>query len=451
MSRVRTPNSTAETRSSRPSGSVARRVRGRRTLPAIEPSTVTPWIAQGLLQLTNQAALRRLLGVARSNEVAFDIADRIAGMIPDAVVSVVGRWTIEVETYLDSSVDLHLFSKALAGAVADPFDLDGEHHTLELAIGVAAAPPGSVDEIRLAEEVEDALIQSRNDHAPVVRDLSLVDPMVDAMALKRDLSGAVDRGELFLQYQPKVHVRRQQVASAEALLRWRHPKRGLILPNDFIPLAESTRDIDRMTLWTIEQVIADQQLLRADGQDVTVFINISGQLLSNAKFVKRACEMVSATDVQLGFEITETSVIRDPVSAIANLNVFADHGIAIAIDDYGAGLSSLAYLKQLPARELKIDKMFVLQLTSSNRDPLIVRSTIDLAHALEMEVTAEGVETPAALALLSVMGCDMIQGYLISRPVEIEAFRQFMRDHKDAALVDSARATFRASAFRKVA
>ncbi|QDZ09090.1 EAL domain-containing protein [Sphingomonas panacisoli] len=275
--------------------------------------------------------------------------------------------------------------------------------------------------------------------------------MVDAMVLKRDLSGAVDRGELFLQYQPKVNVRRQQVASAEALLRWRHPTRGLILPNDFIPLAEATRDIDRMTLWTIEQVIADQQLLRADGRDITVFINISGQLLSNAKFVKRACEIVSATDVPLGFEITETSVIRDPVSAIANLNIFADHGIAIAIDDYGAGLSSLAYLKQLPARELKIDKMFVLQLTSSNRDPLIVRSTIDLAHALEMEVTAEGVETPAALALLSVMGCDMIQGYLISRPVEIEAFRQYMRDHKDAALVDSARATFRAGAFRRVA
>jgi EAL domain-containing protein (putative c-di-GMP-specific phosphodiesterase class I) len=364
---------------------------------------------------------------------------------------VVGRWTIEVETCLGGSVEFNTFANTLAMAAAEPFDLDGEQHALDLAIGVAAGPPGSVDEIRLAEEVEDALIQSRNDHAPVVRDLSLIDPMVDVMALKRDLSGAVDRGELFLQYQPKVNVRRQQVASAEALLRWRHPKRGLILPNDFIPLAESTRDIDRMTLWTIEQVIADQQLLRADGQDITIFINISGQLLSNAKFVKRACEIVSATDVLLGFEITETSVIRDPVSAIANLNVFADHGIAIAIDDYGAGLSSLAYLKQLPARELKIDKMFVLQLTSSNRDPLIVRSTIDLAHALEMEVTAEGVETPAALALLSVMGCDMIQGYLISRPVEIEAFRQYMRDHKDAALVDSARATFRAGAFRRVA
>jgi diguanylate cyclase len=121
-------------------------------------------------------------------------------------------------------------------------------------------------------------------------------------------------------------------------------------------------------------------------------------------------------------------VIRDPDCAIRHLQRFAEIGVQLAIDDYGAGLSSLAYLKKLPARELKIDKMFVLQLTSSNRDPLIVRSTIDLAHALEMEVTAEGVETPSALALLSVMGCDMVQGFLLSRPLGIEAFGRLLDD-----------------------
>jgi len=446
MARVRTSNPVPD----RPARSAGPRGRDPRVTPT-EISLAKPWIAQALLQLTNQAALRRLLGVARSNQVALDVADRIVALMPDAAVSVVGRWTIEVETCVGDAVELDAFAKALAGAVAEPFDLDGEQHPVELAIGVAAGPPGVINEVRLAEEVEDALGQSRHEHGPVVRDLSQLDPMVDVMALKRDLTHAIDRGEMFLQYQPKVHVRRQEVASAEALVRWRHPVRGLILPSDFIPLAETTRDIDRLTLWTIEQVIVDQQRLRAEGQDIAIFINISGQLLSNAKFVKRACEIVSASDASLGFEITETSVIRDPVSAIANLNVFADHGIAIAIDDYGAGLSSLAYLKQLPAQELKIDKMFVLQLTSSNRDPLIVRSTIDLAHALEMEVTAEGVETPAALALLSVMGCDMIQGYLISRPLEIDAFCHYMRDHRDAALVDTARATFRAGAFRRVA
>lgn len=418
--------------------------------PFEQVSATKPWAVQALTQMTNQAFLRRHLGVARSNDVAFDIADRIAGAMPGVVATVIGRWTVEVETCVADTAQLQQFSDSLTAALAEPFDLDGERHHIDLAIGIAAGPPGTLDDVRLAEEAEDALAQSRNENQLVLRDLSLIDPMVDKLTLKRELKGAIDRGELFLQYQPKVHVRRQEIASAEALVRWRHPTRGLILPGDFIPLAETSRDIDRLTLWTIEQVITDQHYLRADGQEITIFVNISGQLLSNASFVKRACEMVGNAGVPLGFEITETSVIRDPVSAIANLNVFADHGIAIAIDDYGAGLSSLAYLKELPARELKIDKMFVLQLTSSNRDPLIVRSTIDLAHALEMEVTAEGVETPAALALLSVMGCDMIQGYLISRPIEIEAFRQFLRDHKDAALVDSARATFRAAAFRRL-
>ena len=452
MARDRTPISPAEepVGQSGLSSTSRSRMRGAAT-PFAQVSATKPWAVQALAQMTNQAFLRRHLGVARSNDIAFDIADRIAGAMPGVVATVIGRWTVEVDTCVADAAELQQFSERLTTALTEPFDLDGERHHIDLAIGIAAGPPGTLDDVRLAEEAEDALVQSRNEGQLVLRDLSLVDPMVDKITLKRELKGAIDRGELFLQYQPKVHVRRQEIASAEALVRWRHPTRGLILPSDFIPLAETSRDIDRLTLWTIEQVIADQHYLRADGQEITIFVNISGQLLSDTSFVKRACEMISNAGVPLGFEITETSVIRDPVSAIANLNIFADHGIAIAIDDYGAGLSSLAYLKQLPARELKIDKMFVLQLTSSNRDPLIVRSTIDLAHALEMEVTAEGVETPAALALLSVMGCDIIQGYLISRPIEVEAFRQFLRDHKDAALVDSARASFRATAFRRLA
>jgi diguanylate cyclase len=247
---------------------------------------------------------------------------------------------------------------------------------------------------------------------------------------------------LLMLYQPKIHVRRQEINSAEALVRWRHPERGMVLPNDFIPAAEQGQIIDRMTLWTIARVIRDQRTLRAAGHDLRIFINISGQLLADAAFVRAACDLVAESDATLGFEVTETSVIRDPSSAIANLQRFADIGVTIAIDDYGAGLSSLAYLKQLPARELKIDKLFITQLTSSNRDPLIVRSTIDLAHALEMEVVAEGVETHAALALLTVMGCDMVQGFLISRPIALEALIVFLRDDSHHQTPQDSRASF---------
>lgn len=155
-----------------------------------------------------------------------------------------------------------------------------------------------------------------------------------------------------------------------------------------------------------------------------------------------ACRMIRDSGARLGFEITETAVIKEPEKAIEHLEMLAQMGVQIAIDDYGAGLSSLAYLKKLPASELKIDKGFVLQLTSSNRDPLIVRSTIDLAHALDMEVTAEGVETPAALALLSVMGCDMVQGYLLGRPVGLEAFRHYLAEERHLSAVASGRPSF---------
>ena len=216
----------------------------------------------------------------------------------------------------------------------------------------------------------------------------------------------------------------------------------MVYPGDFIGVAEKANLIGALTLWTLRQAIEDQRRLVAAGHPLRVFVNISGQLVSDPVFVQEVCALVEGSGALLGFEITETSVIRDPSSAITHLQAFADIGVTIAIDDYGAGLSSLAYMKQLPARELKIDKLFVTQLTSSNRDPLIVRSTIDLAHALEMEVVAEGVETHAALALLTVMGCDMVQGFLISRPIGFDALVTFLDEEKHRDASRESRATY---------
>lgn len=413
------------------------------SLDGVPPLAPKAWQFLCLAEIANFAALRRHLGKARADLLSSDVSDRVNASLADARIAAVGRATIEVAFEGDSLTDL---AAALGCLTADfdlPFDLEGEPHRLEMHFGAAAAPLGNAEDVRLVEEAESALEQARTEAHAVIRDLSAGTPAFDRLTLTRELPGAITKGEMFLQYQPKVHVRRQEVASAEALVRWQHPTRGLILPGDFITVAEEAREISALTLWTLDQVIADQRLIAADGNDLTIFINISGQLLADVRFVKRACAMVRESGARIGFEITETSVIRDPQSAIFNLQAFADVGITIAIDDYGAGLSSLAYLKQLPAKELKIDKMFVMQLTSSNRDPLIVRSTIDLAHALEMEVTAEGVETQAAMALLSVMGCDMVQGYLISRPISIEAFRQYLRDDKARAPEDSGHAMFR--------
>ncbi len=255
---------------------------------------------------------------------------------------------------------------------------------------------------------------------------------------RREMDDALDRGEFRLVYQPKLHARRGSIDSAEALVRWDHPDRGLVLPDSFILDSEESGGIGRLTRWTFEQAIADQQSLRAAGHAVTVFINLSAQLLTEEETVVDVIRLASVSGVDIGVEVTERSVIDDPTRAFVNIRRLREAGIRIAIDDYGSGLSSLTYLKQIEADELKIDKSFIMSLGTSHRDPLIVRSTIDLAHALGMVVTAEGVETPAAHALLSVMGCDMMQGYLIGRPMRPEAFAGYLESFDASRLTTPA-------------
>ncbi|TPG12858.1 EAL domain-containing protein [Sphingomonas oligophenolica] len=361
------------------------------------------------------------------------VVERLSARHPRARFVGIGRRQIDIAFDGAFASDLEKGTASFTRSCAQPFDLDGRSHRVEMVFGGAAASMQRVDEILLVEQAEQALAKSRAADRAVVHELGAIEKG-EAAWLTAGLQRALDHDELFLHYQPKLNVRRQEITSAEALIRWQHPQRGVIMPGDFIPAAEQSRLIGPVTLWTIRRSIADQASLAARGHDLRIFINISGQLLSDASFVRAACELVATTDAKLGFEVTETSVIRDPQSAIANLQAFADYGIVISIDDYGAGLSSLAYLKQLPARELKIDRLFVTQLTRSNRDPLIVRSTIDLAHALEMEVVAEGVETHAAMALLTVMGCDMIQGFLICRPIGLDMLAVFLNEDRHAEL-----------------
>ncbi len=252
------------------------------------------------------------------------------------------------------------------------------------------------------------------------------------------LNGEVGRGlrasEFRLVYQPKLHVRRGCIDSAEALVRWDHPDQGMLLPDRFIEASETSGSIAALTLWTMQQALADQQAFRARGNALRIFVNLSAQLLTEEATVDALCALAREDGADLGIEVTERSVIADPTLAFANIRRLREAGLCIAIDDYGTGLSSLTYLKQIEADELKIDKSFITSLGTSHRDPLIVRSTIDLAHALGMTVTAEGVETPAAHALLSVMGCDMVQGYLIGRPMKPEALTDYLTSFDPATI-----------------
>ncbi|MDJ0276312.1 EAL domain-containing protein [Sphingomonas sp. 2R-10] len=243
----------------------------------------------------------------------------------------------------------------------------------------------------------------------------------DRVELVRDLRQAIDRRQFELVFQPKVDLKSRKVTGAEALLRWQHPDRGHVAPATFVPLLEEEGLIEAVTYWTIEAAIERQRILRKRGFDLVVALNISPMMMGERDFIRNCAHVLGGERPRLCFEITETALIAEPETVPGYIRELEAMGIVVAIDDYGTGFSSLGLLKGSGARELKIDGSFIRQIGNDHSEPLIVRSTIDLAHALDMEVTAEGVETEAQLSLLTMMGCDAAQGFFISRPLTLDA------------------------------
>lgn len=255
---------------------------------------------------------------------------------------------------------------------------------------------------------------------------------VNAACLGPAIGAAVRSGELQLHYQPKLDCRTMKLCGAEALSRWTLADGTVLAPEEFVAQAETVGGISELTIWGVKQALRDSAKLAADTLGGPIFINLSGKLLST-RFIAGLVDIVGCNAEKIGFEITETAVLDNPEEALACLHTLRGVGIQLAIDDYGAGLSSLSYLKQIPATELKIDRKFVQGMIRSNRDPLIVRSTIDLCHGLGMKVTAEGVEDAMTASLLRVMGCDTMQGYFISKAVSIDGLMQFIEQHTSSA------------------
>lgn len=388
----------------------------------------------GVLEVQRFAQLRRSIGYLLANELMHAIAARLTDSLQAAEVGRIGRTTVEFAFRADSVAVAEAALRAAVERVQQPINLGGLPFELPAVVGaVDAGGQGIRDE--LVDAAASALTDARARRVPVAFATAQAgdgDAAHD-LVLIRHLRSAADRGELQLLYQPKLHARANRITAAEALLRWNHPRFGSVPTDRFIALAEETGAIGRLTDWVLAQTVADQAKLVAAGHGIEIYINLSGQLLQDRQFAARAMALVAGAAAPIGFEITETAVIADPEAAMANLHAFRDAGIRIAIDDYGSGLSSLAYLKQLPAQELKIDRMFISGLVDSHRDPLLVRSSIDLAHALEMEVTAEGVDNAMTLQLLRVMGCDLLQGYLISKPLPLPELRAFLADDAQLA------------------
>jgi diguanylate cyclase (GGDEF)-like protein len=311
------------------------------------------------------------------------------------------------------------------------------------AIGIALCPQHGNEASALLRHAEVALIAALDSADPV----AVYDPTTDPhrperLTLMTDLREALDRNELRLAYQPKLNLAERRIDSVEALVRWNHRTRGSVPPDTFIALAEKTGNIRRLTRWVLASGIAQAQEWAARGHDVRVAVNLSARDLDDADLPRRVGDLLSLHGVSprsIVLELTESAVMGEPELAVRVLRGLADMGIDLAIDDFGVGQSSFAYLRRLPVREIKIDRLFTQRLAEDVGDRTLVRSIVELGHRLGYRVTAEGVETRAAMEYLRSIGCDHAQGFYIAHalvPAEAEAL--FMRNDWDVARAGAA-------------
>jgi diguanylate cyclase (GGDEF)-like protein/PAS domain S-box-containing protein len=305
---------------------------------------------------------------------------------------------------------------------------------ISASIGIAVAPQHGTEAETLLRHADAAVQGARKlgGGASVLYSAECEPHDPSRLALLGELRRALEGNELLIHYQPKVDLKTRTVVGAEALLRWPHPKRGLVSPAEFIPLAEETGSglIRPLTRWVLDRAVGEARGWERAGRRVPVSVNVSARSLHDGRLVDDVEETLATHDLQpdrLQIEVTESGVMADPGRAAEVLSSLSSRGVAVAIDDFGIGYTSLGQLKRLPVHELKIDKSFVAGMAGEEgADTAIVRSTADLAHNLGLNVVAEGVEDQWTLDLLSTFGCDQAQGYHIARPMTAAAFSKWL-------------------------
>ncbi len=381
--------------------------------------------------------VRAAIGHAAAAQALSVLAGRISQFTDGAIPYRINAADLGLILPADSAHSSVEALRRVVAACSQPATIGDASVDLLLCCGLTDPETGKGAPIGLIDQAVVATDLAEKRQEPVsCFDIEAYGNPAATLSLMSEMLRAMTEGGLALHYQPKFSLAEDRVSGFEALIRWDHPERGRIFPDDFIQVAEETGHIRQLTEWVVSQAITDQQVLKRNGFDLPISVNVSGRQLNDESFALWAIGKVKSSGARLCFEITETAVINDPEKALRIINLFLATGIGISIDDYGAGLSSLSYLKQIPANELKIDKSFILTLTEGPSDQLMIKSTIDLAHAMGMSVVAEGVETEHAMALLKVMGADTAQGYFISRPQPLSAMLDFLgkaEEHRESA------------------
>ncbi|OQX04794.1 MAG: GGDEF-domain containing protein [Desulfobulbaceae bacterium A2] len=385
-----------------------------------------------MLDLDRFKEINESLGHYNGDRVLKQIAVRLQGSMreSDALGRVGGDEFGVLLANFSAEADLVAVAKTIRKTLETPFALEGLTLAIQASIGAAVFPEHGSDVDTLLQRADVAMYAAKQDN----KGFAIYSPKLDTMSPHRltlmgELRQAMERDELVLYYQPKIDSARKCVIGVEALVRWRHPKHNLLMPQEFIPLAERTGLIKQLSLWVLKKGLQQSAEWRARGLNIDLAVNLSAQDVQDPELPDAITGMLAQYDVdakRLVLEITETSIMADPDRALEILNRLSAMGVRISIDDFGTGYSSLAYLKKMPVSEIKIDRSFVRDMLQSPNDQVIVQATIGLGQNLGLNVVAEGMETSATMTRLRELGCTQMQGYYISRPLPAAEFSRWL-------------------------
>lgn len=313
-----------------------------------------------------------------------------------------------------------------------PFKLDNHEFSVGISIGIVLAPLHGIDPTMLMRKADVAMYHAKNHQLGYfIYDQQKDTHSVEILKLDSDLRNAIQKNEFVLYYQPKIDIAQNLIVGVEALIRWQKEKDRIIFPDQFIPHSEQTGLIHEITEWVINDAVKTQKDWQDRNLDLSIAINLSSKSLHNKEVSKHILNRIRQTQISPGkiyLEITESSLMADPKRSANILRQITEQGIKVSIDDFGTGYSSLSKLKNLPVDEIKIDRSFVMDMMKDNNDRIIVQTIVDLAHNMNMTVTAEGVEDQSILNTLKNLGCECAQGYHMGKPMPKEQFDLWLKE-----------------------
>jgi diguanylate cyclase (GGDEF)-like protein len=384
-----------------------------------------------LMDLERFKEVNDTLGHGRGDLLLQQVGTRLQAVLfePDVVARLGGDEFGILLPRLAERQDVLLVVDKLSGALESPFMIDGVPIAVEASIGVAILPDHGVDADSLLQRADIAMYRAKE----LASSYSMYSPEYDPHSLERlglmaELREAMEKDQLLLHYQPKVEIGTGRIVGTEALVRWQHPRLGLLAPNRFVESAERTGLITPLTKWVLLDALRCCRRAKDQGIVEGISVNLSARSLHDPRLVEYVWEALSVTDVdpdQLTLEITESAIMLEPKRAEESLMALHRMGVSLSIDDFGTGYTSLASIKRLPIHEIKIDRSFVTNMLIDEGEATIVRSIIDLGHNLGLRVVAEGIESQDIMDALAELGCDEAQGYFISRPQPYDEFRRW--------------------------